>query len=222
MARSGKRINFLETKYFGLVIGVLIIAIILLLRQYTGIFDTLDMKMLDVYFKYKNVVTRQNIQEGVSVEERNPKISPDILIIGIDFRSLDAFGKWPFPRYREGNLVDNFARIKDQTQRERALFLDIFFVEPDEKAYDDVILIDSIKNNGRVFLETMLDEVPPPPANAGEYFQRHEVLFENWGEIKNISGKWQLMTPYFGLQPPLQPYGEALPIGTEFTGVSLS
>ncbi|MBN1686428.1 MAG: CHASE2 domain-containing protein, partial [Spirochaetales bacterium] len=140
MARSGKRINFLETRHFGLLIGVLIIAVVLLLSNYTGIFDTLEMKMLDVYFKYKSVGNRENIQEGVSLEERNPRISPDILIIGIDLKSLEAFGKWPFPRYREANLLDKFARIKDQNQRERAIFLDIFFVEPDEKAHDDVIL----------------------------------------------------------------------------------
>ena len=124
--------------------------------------------MLDVYFKYKNVVQRENIQEGVSLEERNPKISPDILLIGVDFRSLDAFGKWPFPRYRHANLINNFTRISDQSQRERALFLDIFFIEPDPKAHDDVILIDSIRDNGRVFLETVLDEVPPPSGSAAK------------------------------------------------------
>ena len=207
---AGKKINFLETKYFGLVIGVFIIAVVLLLSEYTGVFDTLEMKMLDVYFKYKTAINRENIQEGVSLEQRNPQISPDILIVGIDFRSLDAFGKWPFPRYRHANLIDNFARIQDQTQRERALFLDIFFVEPDEKAHDDVILIDSIANNGRVFLETVLDEVPPPSANADEYFKRHEVLYDNWGEITNVSGKWEHMVPYFGVQPPLQPYAATL------------
>ena len=41
--------------------------------------------------------------------------------IGIDFRSLDTFGRWPFPRYRFADLVNNFSRIKNQTQRERAL-----------------------------------------------------------------------------------------------------
>ena len=206
MARSGKRINILDTKHFGLIIGVLIIGIIVLLSEYTALFSTMEMKALDVYFKYKNVVKRENIQEGVSLEQRNPDISPDILVIGIDFRSLDSFGKWPFPRYRHANLIDNFARIKDQTQRERALFLDIFFIEPDEKAHDDVILIDSIRNNGRVFLETVLDEVPPPSANADEYFQRHDVLYANWGKIENIQGPWENMVPYFGVQPPLQPY----------------
>ncbi len=210
MARSGKKINFFETRYFGLVIGIFIIAVILLLSEFTGIFNTLEMKMLDVYFKYKNVVRRENIQEGVSFEQRNPKISSDILLIGVDLRSLDAFGKWPFPRYRHANLIDNFARIQDQTLRERAVFLDIFFVEPDEKAYNDVLLIDAIRNNGRVFLETMLDEVPPSSANAYEYFERHEILYDNWGEIRDISGNWEHMVPYYGLQPPLQPYAEAL------------
>jgi adenylate cyclase len=206
MASSGKRINIFETKYFGLIIGVLIIGIIVVLSQYTGLFRAMEMKALDIYFKYKNVVKRENIQEGVSLEQRNPDISPDILLIGIDFRSLDSFGKWPFPRYRHANLIDNFARIRDQTQRERALFLDIFFIEPDEKAHDDVILIDSLQNNGRVFLETVLDEVPPPSANADEYFERHNVLYNNWGRIENIQGPWEHMVPYFGVQPPLQPY----------------
>ena len=116
MAGSRKRINIFETRYFGLLIGILVVAIIIFLSVSTGIFSTLEMKMLDVYFNYKNVVKKTSIQEGVSLEERNPQISPDILIVGIDFRSLDAFGKWPFPRYREANLVDNFARIKNQTQ----------------------------------------------------------------------------------------------------------
>jgi adenylate cyclase len=209
MASSRKRINILETKYFGLIIGVFVIALVIFLGEYTGVFNSLEMKVLDVFFKYKNVARRESIQEGVVIKEQNPQISSDILLIGIDFRSLDAFGKWPFPRYREANIVDNFARIKDQSQRERALFLDIFFIEPDDKAFDDVILVDSIANNGRVFLETVLDEVPPPSASADEYFKRHEVLYESWGEITNISGKWEFMVPYFGLQPPLQPYARA-------------
>ncbi|MAG14192.1 MAG: adenylate/guanylate cyclase domain-containing protein [Spirochaetales bacterium] len=209
MAGSRKRINIFETRYFGLLIGILVVAIIIFLSVSTGIFSTLEMKMLDVYFNYKNVVKKTSIQEGVSLEERNPQISPDILIVGIDLGSLGAFGKWPFPRYREANLVDNFARIKNQTQRERALFLDIFFIEPDEKAHDDVILIDSIRNNGRVFLETVLDEVPPPSASADEYFKRHEVLYQTWGEVTNISGKWEYMMPFFGVQPPLQPFAAA-------------
>ena len=201
--------KFFETRYFGLVIGVFLFALFLVLFFMTNVFVTLELKMLDVNFALRNVGGRESIQEGVSLEVRNPKISPDILVIGIDFRSLDSFGKWPFPRYRHGNLIDNFARIQDQTERERALFIDVFFIEPDSKAYDDVILIESLRNNGRVFLETVLDEVPPPAASEADYFRRQQILYEGWGDVKNVSGEWELVPPFFGLQPPLQPYSAA-------------
>ena len=201
--------KFFETRYFGLVIGVFLFALFLVLFFMTNVFVTLELKMLDVNFALRNLGGRESIQEGVSLEVRNPKISPDILVIGIDFRSLDSFGKWPFPRYRHSNLIDNFARIQDQTERERALFIDVFFIEPDSKAYDDVILIESLRNNGRVFLETVLDEVPPPAASEADYFRRQQILYEGWGDVKNVSGEWELVPPFFGLQPPLQPYSAA-------------
>ncbi len=209
MAKSGKKSKFFETRYFGLLIGAFVFGLFVVLKLFTGVFTPIELKMLDIYFAYRNVVERESIQEGVSYEEQNPNISPDILIIGIDFRSLDTFGKWPFPRYRHANLIDNFARIRDQNERERAVFIDVFFIEPDSKAFDDVLLIEAIKNNGRVFLETVLDEVPPPPASADDYFRRQEILQERWGWIRNISGDWEMMRPYFGLQPPLQPYAAA-------------
>ena len=208
MAKSGKT-KFFETRIFGLVIGAFVTGLFLVLLFFTGVFETIDLKMLDIYFAYRNVVNRENIQEGVSLEERNLDISPDILIVGIDFRSLDSFGKWPFPRYRHGNIMDNFARIQDQNERERAFFIDVFFIEPDSKAYDDVILIESMKNNGRVFLETVLDEVPPPAVSEADYFRRQQILYEGWGDVKNIVGEWELVPPFFGLQPPLQPYAAA-------------
>ena len=207
MAKSLKKI--FETRYFGVVIGLLVIGIFVLISNFTGLLDILELKMLDVQFALKEVNKTTVKQEGATETVYNPKISTDILVVGIDFKSLDKLGRWPFPRYREANLLDNLANITNQNLRERAAFLDIFFIEPDDKAYDDVILIESIRNNGRVFLETVLDEVPPPSAGADEYFRRHEVLFEGWGEIRNISGKWETMVPYFGLQPPLQPYGAA-------------
>jgi adenylate cyclase len=211
MAKQKKRNKFLETRYFGLVIGLFIVLVFFLLSFVVRLplLTNLELKMTDVHFTFKNVFRAQSVQEGVSVERRNPDISSDILIIGIDFNSLSKFGKWPFPRYRHANLIDSFAKIQDQTQRERALFIDVFFIEPDENAYDDAILVNSIKNNGRVFLETVLDEVPPPSDQKEEFFARHEKLFQSWGKIKNIQGNWLDVPAYYGLQPPLQPYAEA-------------
>lgn len=206
-----KRAKILETRYFGFFIGLFITAIFFLLAYTARIpfLTSLELKMLNVHFNFKNVMSKTNIQEGVSIETRNPKISPDLLIIGIDFRALNAFGKWPFPRYRHANLIDSFTRIQSQEDRERALFLDIFFIEPDKKAYDDALVIQSMKDNGRVFLETVLDEISLSSDIAGDYTKRQELLYENYGEIKDVKGPWEDTDSYLGLQPPLQPFARA-------------
>src|SRR6056297_1741684 len=139
-----KRSKLFETRYFGLIIGAFVIALFLLLSSYTAVFDRLEMKMLDVHFNFKNVIRKTTVQEGVTVTRRNPNISQDILILGIDFKSLSTFGKWPFPRYQHANLINSFARIQNQNERERSLFIDVFFIEPDEKAHDDAMLVQSI------------------------------------------------------------------------------
>ena len=204
-----KRVKILEAKYFGLLIGVGFILLTIGITQYTSIITNLETKILDVHFRLKNSFLNETIQEGVSYVEHNPDISPDILIVGIDFKTLTKFGKWPFPRYTHSYLINTLSRISNPNERERALFIDIFFVEPDDKAIDDAILIDSIKSSGRVFLETILDEVPPAADIGEELFTRQKVLYENYGEILNIIGDWESVISFTGIQAPLQPYGSA-------------
>lgn len=205
-----KRYKFLEARYFGLFIGIVLILLTITVTQYTSIINNLETKILDVHFRLKNSFLNETIQEGVSFVENNPNISPDILIVGIDFKSLSKFGKWPFPRYVHSYLINTFSRISNPNERERAVFIDIFFVEPDDKAIDDAILIDSIKSSGRIFLETILDEVPPTADTEKELFMRQEVLYDNYGEILNLIGDWESMVSFTGIQPPLQPYAAAL------------
>ncbi|MCK5672087.1 MAG: adenylate/guanylate cyclase domain-containing protein, partial [Spirochaetales bacterium] len=204
-----KRARFLEAKYFGLLIGTVLILLTIGITQYTSVITNLETKILDVHFRLKNSFLNETIQEGVSFVEHNPDISPDILIVGIDFKSLSKFGKWPFPRFTHSYLINTLSRISNPNERERALFIDIFFVEPDDTAIDDAILIDSIKSSGRVFLETILDEVPPSADAAEELFTRQKVLYENYGEILNILGDWESMIAFTGIQAPLQPYAAA-------------
>jgi len=186
-----------------------VIAIFLGLMFFTAIPDRLELKLLTVHFRLKNVFQGQTVQEGVVFQEQNPGVSPDIIIVGIDNNSLSRFGRWPWPRWRHADLVNSFARISDQSNRENALFLDLFFIEPSDDAYSDAVLIDAIRNNGRVFLETVLSNEFPPPTAEEEYFERHEVLFDHLGRITNVSGDWRTMRTHFGIEPPLQPYGAA-------------
>ncbi|MDX9801032.1 MAG: adenylate/guanylate cyclase domain-containing protein [Spirochaetia bacterium] len=200
----------MQTKHLGMLIAVLIFTLILLADNFTDITNKLKLKMIDVNFYLKNISQKTYIQEGVTQSIQNPNISSDILIVGIDFRSLNKFGKWPFPRYRHADLIKTFSRIKNQEERERAVFIDIFFIEPDTgKAYDDALLVEAIKENGRVFLETVLDEVPPSEAIAEDYIGRQEILYNTYGRITNVKGNWHNITSYPGLQPPLQPLARA-------------
>ncbi len=210
MAEQKNRKKIFEVKYFGLIIGVFVIGLILLISFTTEIINRLEVKIIDTHFNLKNIFVQESIQEGVTIARRNPNISEDILIIGIDFNSLSRFGRWPFPRYRHANLLDSFTRIRNQGERERSIFLDLFFIEPDENAFHDALLLDAIKNNDRTFLETVLDVNPPPSGSEEELNSRHQVLFDTTGEILNVSGPWEEMTTYLGLQPPLKPYGRAL------------
>ena len=209
MKKEKKRKKILETKYFGLIIGLFLFLLFLFINETTSIFENIEEKMLDVHFGFKNISQKESIQEGVSQEVRNHKISDDILIVAIDFNSLNNFGKWPFPRYREADLLNSLSRIKAQNERERSIFLDIFFIEPDEKGYDDVLLLDAIKKNDRVFLETVLDEFAPSSGEYDEFFDRQEALYETWGRIENISGNWQNIPAFYGIQPPLKPFAKA-------------
>ncbi len=205
-----KRHKVFEPGIFGLILGVFIFSIFAILAQFTDIDNRLELKMLDFHFYLKSTFRRVSTQEGVTQEQRNPKISPDILIIGIDNKSLNDFGKWPFPRYREANLVDAFSRIQDQNQRESSLFLDIFFIDIDSKATDDVLLTESIKNSGKVYLETVLDTSPMESVLSDEMYSRQDIFVDRLGHIKNIQGDVNDLFEYYSVQPPLKPYASVM------------
>ena len=207
MAKMRSRI--FETKYFGLIISAFVVVLFYLAGHYTGLLDGLQLKMLDLHFNLKTQLNQRSVQQGVTIQRRNPNISPNILLIAIDQNSLDKFGKWPWPRYRIADFVNGFSRIKDQSQRERAIFLDIFFIDPDRLAYNDALLVKALHDNGRVYLETVMNEYSQPEATEREFDAREAVLAKVHGEITHISGDWGAVRPFFGVQPPLIPYAEA-------------
>ncbi len=211
MGKKAAGVKILETKHFGMLIALLIFGLIMFTENYTDITNKLKLKMLDINFYLKNVSQKTYIQEGVTQSVQNPNISPDILILGIDFRSLNRFGKWPFPRYRHSDLIKTFSRIQNQEDRERALFIDIFFIEPDERRpYDDALLVEAMNESGKVFLETVLDEMPPSESIKDDYVKRQEILYDTYGRITNVKGNWHTITSYPGIQPPLQPLARAI------------
>jgi adenylate cyclase len=207
---AGSR-RILEARYFGLFIGVFVFVLLSLLSFQLNVIRNVEENLfLDVYFNWKVTSAGRQVQEGATIKAQNPFISPDILIVGIDNRSLQQFGRWPFPRSVHASLINGFGRIRDQGQRERALFLDINFIEPDLDAPEnDALLINAMKENGRVFIDTFLQPGEYTGSLAEDYFARQKVLMQNYGEVTNIRGDTTDVVTFLGVEAPLKPYGRA-------------
>jgi hypothetical protein len=64
-----------ETKYFGLVLGLLVFALLVGITYGTTLIRNVEQKTLDFNFRMKNTLTRSRIQEGWLLSSRTP-ISP--------------------------------------------------------------------------------------------------------------------------------------------------
>ncbi len=209
MAEKDRFKKFLETKYFGIVLGIVVFLILFALSFGTIIVRSMELKMLDLDFRMKNAVTANRAQQGVAVVQQSSKVSPDILIVGIDDKSIARLGKWPFPRHLYADLLNSFSRIKNQADREQAVFLDVFFADPDKTAVEDTQFLDGIKASGRVFLETVLNDENNPASVDEAYRARQDLLFQQFGKVTNIVGDWTKISAFKGNTPPLMPYGRA-------------
>lgn len=205
MAR--KRAKFFETRVFGFVIALVMASVVAALTIGTSLIEPLRLKTLDTYSSIRLAVQNKTLQEGVTGSNKNLKISDDIMIVGIDFNSLTKYGRWPFPRSRHADLVNAFSRIKDQSQRENSLFLDIFFVDPTDEPAEDEALLKGIGSSGRVFLETSLSGEADTTAAAEEMRAREQSLYDRLGSLKRVSGPWQNMPAFLSAEPPLAAFG---------------
>ena len=211
MSAKRNRLKFLEAKYFCFIIAALILVAFYVISNYTVIFSRLDNGMLDTLFKYRTDRIEQELQVGVSYEGFNPDISQDILIVGIDLKTLERLGRFPFPRWRHADLLNSLSRIQNQNERENSIFLDLLFGDSIDNPTYDGLLVDAFAENGRVFTETFLDEFPPPAGSYDDYYKRQSILYDVFGEISfdKVSGDWQNLPAFYGIQPPLAPYASA-------------
>jgi adenylate cyclase len=205
-----KRPKFLETRTFGFVIAAVVVVIILALGFGTGILDSIEHKVNDTNFRLKFAQKGKTVQEGSVYTEKAANISDDIMIIGIDFNSLTKYGRWPFERKRHADLVNAFARIKDQNARENAILLDIFFSDPDQDASEDALLTQTIQKSGRVFLETQLKPEANETDSAENFAYRADLIRKKFGTITRIKGDWRKVVTFFGEEAPLAAYGQAM------------
>ncbi len=189
-----------RTRNFGLIIGFAFSVFFSLIGFSSGLFGNLESKLLDTYFSFKNQETKNAVQKGAWKSEDNPFISKDIVIVGIDLKALQKFGSWPFHRATHADLVNSFSRIQNQEERERALFLDIFFIDESGSPEGDARLADSISKSGRVFLESILDNSSAGESIDEEMFSRQKILFDKMPPFTSIKGDWKELDTSYGLQ----------------------
>ncbi len=79
-------------------------------------------------------------------------IHDDVIIVAIDNKSIETFGRWPWRRTFHAELLDRIS-----ADHPKAIGLDVLFMEPDHAyPYDDAMLAASIKRNAPVVLPVFM------------------------------------------------------------------
>ncbi|MEL7190189.1 MAG: CHASE2 domain-containing protein [Pseudomonadota bacterium] len=86
----------------------------------------------------------------VSLAEPNP----DIVVVGIDDRSVSEIGNWPWDRERHADLIDQLASYQPDL-----IIFDVLFVDPGDPE-SDARLAQSIADAGNVVLPHSVSRVP--------------------------------------------------------------
>lgn len=208
--RSDFKRFFFSPSVFGIVIGLIVFLVFMLIGIVLEGFENLEIQLMDLHFKLKNTWQVQRRGAGYTEEIKSAKLSNDIVIIGIDNRTLEQFGRWPFPRNIHADLLNSFTRIKLQENRESAILLDFLLNETSERAFEDVIFLESIENNSKVALQTLHAKFEIATTNREDLINRFRILVEKHGEIKNIQGDLSKVIANYGIEAPLRPYGKSI------------
>lgn len=203
MPTKKKYSRLLKTRNFGLCIGMFYALLFCTIGFTSGFFADMEIRILDGFFAVKNFTTRSAIQKGVWLNKKNTNVNPDIMIVGVDIKALQKFGSWPFPRGVHADLVNSFSRITNQNEREKALFLDFFFIDETGNLLDDSRLAQSFSESGRVFLESILERYPSGDTVEEEMLNRQSFLSDKHGTLSHIDAGWKTMLPHWGIQTNL-------------------
>lgn len=203
--------KFLASKNFGLVIGFLVFLGFgwLAFASPFLLFQSWDRSLSDVYFKYRSIIAPQVQQEGVVLKENNKQISSDILILGVDNRSIEALGAWPFSRSLHADLLNALTRVQDSKKRERAVFFDFFFLDRERIPENDWAFSEAIEQNGRVFLETIYSADTVDEESLAVQFDRLDALLHGaGGTFRHVTGPWKEQLSFTTVYAPLIPFAQ--------------
>jgi adenylate cyclase len=82
------------------------------------------------------------------------KAGNDIVLVAVDEASLEAYGRWPWPRDRHGYVVHYLKQAGA-----KAVVFDILFLEPDSAAEEfDAVFAEEMQAAGNVYLPFLMQE----------------------------------------------------------------
>ncbi|MBF0287777.1 MAG: CHASE2 domain-containing protein [SAR324 cluster bacterium] len=104
--------------------------------------------VLWLYFMNFQVFSLLDKKWGDFLGKLGPAVShhQNILIAAVDAKSIDHYGRWPWPRFRMAELIETLS----QHYQVRTIGVDIVFSEPEEASSNDAQLADSIARAGNV------------------------------------------------------------------------
>lgn len=213
MKKNGKRSRILNVHVLSLLIGFAVFLAIGVLSQEKGfIFKQMELGLLDQYFRYKAVDrTDSSMQEGVTftAKDENLRVSKNISIIAIDNDALDYLGRWPWPRSVQSRVIQSASRVSHDEYRERALLMDIFYFDPSTQD-EDAVLLQSIRENDRIFLENILDwNLSTDPEERAYTYAVQDLLYNKYGTVQQVSGDWRKAETFMNDNLPWAPFADA-------------
>lgn len=142
-------------KKSGLLIGV-ICALVLGVPYLLGWFGPLEYQGLDFLFKARGA----------------RPVNPDIIVVEIDDRAINDFGRWPWPRGYHAEILDILGKYKP-----KAIVFDILFTEPQaEHPEEDEKLAIQAKKLGNVFFSSFFDLKTDKAIRGKNLIARNETL----------------------------------------------
>ncbi len=119
-------------------VGLLVFLLAMLFHR-QGWLDVAELKSLDYRFQ----------------QYADPsKAHPDLVLVAVDEASLEAFGRWPWPRDRHGYVVRYL-----KGAGAKAVIFDVLFTEPDGNDTEfDAVFAEEVRAAGNVFLPVLFQE----------------------------------------------------------------
>ncbi len=154
-----------------LIFGIICTAAFLFLNIWSPRFieENVEGAFLDYRFKIRNLLNK-------------PPVPKNIVIVEVDEKSLDRYGRWPWNRSLQARLID-----KIMSDKPAVLSVDIFYPEHESKKADTALAKTLKKAKGRIVLAAGFDLEKETNPNAPDY------LLDN--AITDIKDQSQLRNP---------------------------